>query len=343
MSAGKRIAELVQVPRTQSARMNCPMFNIQSARVSVGLPVYNGEAYLPAAIDSILGQSFSDFELIISDNGSGDATPEICAHYAAKDSRVSYYRNERNLGAAANYNRVVELARGELFVWVNHDDVWADAYLERCVAALDMNPQALLSFSRSARIDPRGDIVLPLLCGHKLDEPSAIRRLRRLHALVKTRRRGAEADAVEGLWAPVYGVMRTDLLRKSRLIGSYISSDTVLLEELLMLGPFVEVDEILFFKRDHPDRSMRACRSYDRRSEWFKGRGATRLLFPRSRLLWERLCTAACVPVSYRERAACLGAMLVYYAWPPRELEGLVREMATNVRRIFGVAARKTW
>src|SRR5436190_12174806 len=91
--------------------------------VSIGLPVFNGERYLRQALDSLLGQDFQDFELIISDNASTDRTAEICRAYVAKDRRIRYYRNESNIGSAPNYRRVFELARGEFFKWCSHDDV----------------------------------------------------------------------------------------------------------------------------------------------------------------------------------------------------------------------------
>lgn len=89
--------------------------NRKQPQVSIGMPVYNGEQFLKDALDSILAQTFDNFELIISDNTSTDNTQEICKAYSAKDQRICYYRNEKNLGAAWNFNRVFELARGEYF------------------------------------------------------------------------------------------------------------------------------------------------------------------------------------------------------------------------------------
>src|SRR5262245_57216615 len=92
-------------------------------RVSIGLPVYNGAKYLAEAIDSLLEQTFSDFELIISDNGSTDATPAICEEYAAKDGRIRFLRQEINRGLAWNWNCVLEESRGAYFKWAACDDL----------------------------------------------------------------------------------------------------------------------------------------------------------------------------------------------------------------------------
>ncbi len=112
--------------------------------LSVGMPVYNGQNYLAFTIEAILSQSFTDFELIISDNGSTDETEAICRAYAAQDARIRYERVEENLGAAYNFNRVFELARGRYFKWAAHDDYFTADYFERCIQVLEQNPAVVL-------------------------------------------------------------------------------------------------------------------------------------------------------------------------------------------------------
>ena len=111
-----------------------------SPRVSIGLPVYNGERFLVQAIESVLAQTFEDFELIVCDNASTDASGAIAQTYVERDSRVRYFRNASNLGAARNFNRTFELSRGEYFKWLAADDLIAPTYLERCLAALGPRP-----------------------------------------------------------------------------------------------------------------------------------------------------------------------------------------------------------
>ena len=106
-------------------------------RLSIGLPVYNGQHLLARALDSLLAQTFRDFEIIISDNASSDSTPQICRAYARRDRRIRYVRNSRNLGAIANFNRVFELSRAPLFKWAAHDDLYRETYLERCIRLLE--------------------------------------------------------------------------------------------------------------------------------------------------------------------------------------------------------------
>src|SRR3989442_255266 len=127
-------------------------------RVSVGMPVYNGERYLAEAVDSLLAQTYEDFELIICDNASTDRTGEIARSYAARDTRVRYARNEKNLGAGGNFRRAVALASGEYFRWAASDDVCAPQSLARCVEVLDQEPAAVLAYPSTRFIDEHGRV-----------------------------------------------------------------------------------------------------------------------------------------------------------------------------------------
>jgi glycosyltransferase involved in cell wall biosynthesis len=84
-------------------------------RLSIGIPVFNGEEFLPELLDSLLAQTFSDFEIVICDNASSDRTAQICCEYASRDARIRYFRNDTNLGALPNYNRTFELSTAPLF------------------------------------------------------------------------------------------------------------------------------------------------------------------------------------------------------------------------------------
>src|SRR3569833_191665 len=116
----------------------------QPPKVSIGLPVYNGENIFRETLDSILDQTFEDFELIISDNASTDHTEAICQSYVDRDKRVRYLRNPENIGASGNYTRVFEAASGENFKWAAHDDVCATTFLAECVNVLDRDPAIVL-------------------------------------------------------------------------------------------------------------------------------------------------------------------------------------------------------
>ncbi|OAI50970.1 hypothetical protein AYO44_05265 [Planctomycetaceae bacterium SCGC AG-212-F19] len=115
-------------------------------RVSIGMPVFNEEDYVADALDSLLGQSFGDFELIVSDNGSTDRTRQICEEYARKDRRIRYFRQQRNRGATYNFNFVFEESKADYFMWAACDDRWSSDCLNEYVESLESHPSAALVF-----------------------------------------------------------------------------------------------------------------------------------------------------------------------------------------------------
>ena len=211
-------------------------------RVSIGMPVFNGEKYLKEALDSILAQTYRDFELIISDNASTDHTQQICLEYATKDSRIRYYRNEKNLGAPKNYNRVFELSSGEYFRWAAYDDVLAPEYLQKCIGILDRDPSIVLCHSRTGRIDEHGTLVGYYNQGM----------LRRIGSW-KPHERFRDLISLFFNCYLVFGVIRASSFRKTPLHGSYIGADRNLLAEIGLMGRIHEIPECLFFERHHPD------------------------------------------------------------------------------------------
>ncbi|HEX5079557.1 MAG TPA: glycosyltransferase family 2 protein [Geminicoccaceae bacterium] len=232
-------------------------------RVSIGLPVYNGEHYLGGAIASILAQTFEDFELIICDNASTDATEAICQRYAASDPRVRYYRQPQNIGATANFNRTFELAHGGYFKWAAHDDLLEPAYLERCVAVLDRTPDAVLCQSLVKIINDQGDCLEEYdhtEFGTDSPKPS-----------VRFAARLRPHDCQE-----VFGVIRSDVLRRTKLIGYHLGGDRTLLIELALMGRFALVPELLFLNREHPRRFKRQHRYPSSELAWYTPEKARR-------------------------------------------------------------------
>lgn len=126
-------------------------------RVSIGLPVYNGAATIAFALDALLGQSYRDFELVISDNASTDATARICEDYALRDPRVRYLRQPSNVGAWRNFGHVVTQAQGEFFMWAAHDDWWSVNWLETLVQALTQG--GAMAYGDILGVDERGQVI----------------------------------------------------------------------------------------------------------------------------------------------------------------------------------------
>jgi len=129
----------------------------KQAKVVVGLPVYNGEEFIRRAIDSVLAQTFSNIELIISDNGSIDSTPQICNDYEKKDERIRYIRHDVNRGGIWNFQFVLDQAKSEYFVWLGADDYLDTTFLEKNINVLDSNKNIAFSTSKIKPFGPNYD------------------------------------------------------------------------------------------------------------------------------------------------------------------------------------------
>lgn len=217
--------------------------SLDRPRVSIGLPVYNGERFLRESLESLLGQTYSDFELIISDNASTDDTPDICQAFAEKDPRIRYHRTEENAGCAANYARAFHLSSGEYFKWAAADDVCLPDHLSRCVEVLDRDPTVVLAYPRTRFINSEGRPLESLRDpGWDLRSDAPHERLR----FVINARHWVNA---------IFGLIRARSLARTRLVASYPGGDYRLLGELSLLGKFVEIPEYLFLRRIHPQGS----------------------------------------------------------------------------------------
>ncbi|MEU1014230.1 glycosyltransferase family 2 protein [Streptomyces sp. NPDC005900] len=270
-------------------------------RLSIGLPVYNGEEYLAESLDALLGQTYEDFELVITDNASTDGTEDICRKYAARDSRIRYLRLPRNIGAAPNHNYVFTQCRGELFKWASHDDLYARDLLRRCVEVLDERPEVVLAHSGQAVIDEDGRVKVPYDYGLATDSPHAPERFRSL------------------LFEPggddFYGVLRADVLRRVKPHDSYHHADRTFVAEITLHGPFQQVPELLYFRRDHPTRAERANPSKRSRCVNLDPRRAGPL-HPTPRLLaeyvWGFASAIRRAPLSSADRRACYGHLAAW-------------------------------
>lgn len=297
-------------------------------RVSIGVPVYNGESYLEEALDSLLNQTYQDFEILISDNASTDRTQEICESYVAKDSRIRYERQKTNRGAAANYNRTFKMAQGELFKWAAHDDKCLPTFLERCVEEFDKEGnETVLVYTTAATIDAAGKKILPdpYLKGDLLQPRSKFAMFRLMHTL----RTMSMVNAV-------FGVIRREALVQTRLIDTFIASDYVLMTELAILGRFKKVEEQLLLRRQHPEASrMEANPTLAHVDAWFKGNGRShkKFFFPKLKLTTEYLRSTVSAKCPVPTKLACAAVVL------PAMAERKLRVTAGKWRRrIFNVS-----
>jgi glycosyltransferase involved in cell wall biosynthesis len=240
-------------------------------RVSIALPVYNGELFIRDAIESLLDQTFDDFELIISDNASTDETANICQEYLKNDKRVRYHRNKKNIGAGENFNLAFNLSSGNYFRWAAHDDICAPEYLERCVEILDNDPGTILCHSKTVLIDETGeklafDKAKDCFIDRYTNSFPKVDPSRKLNSN-KSHERFSEILLKTSWCFEIFGLMRANALKKTSLFQSFYGTDKAILAELSLMGKFAEIDEPLFFRRCHPGQST-SIKSASERESW---------------------------------------------------------------------------
>jgi len=289
------------------------------------MPVRNGEPYLDRAIESILGQTFDDLVLVISDNGSTDRTQEICKGFANRDNRVRYHRSDENRGAAWNYNRVFELSDSRYFKWAAHDDYMAPEFLERCVEVLDGNPGLALCITGTSIVDADGKQIGEIDDDLDLTAEDLCSRYRSFC--------GRFSHLKNFQCNPVFGLIRAEVLRETSLIGAYWGSDAVLLGELALRGKFASVPALSFFRREHSQRALLVNRSVEALTAWFDPRKIGRWRFPRWRCLFEHGRALLRMRMSVRQRLSCFWALLRSTRW---------RLMVRDVRNVAASYFRRS-
>ena len=286
--------------------------------LSIGLPVYNGENFLASALDSLLGQTFVDFELIVCDNASTDGTAEICRVFAANDARIRYHRNERNIGAAGNYNQALALARGHYFKWAAHDDICHPRFLEACIEVLDGRPDVVLCHSRSEGIGDRGEVKGYYGQERAFDAESPTQRF-------------WQAISTPHVCIAVFGVMRREVLLKTIRHGNWVGADRNLLAELCLHGKIALVPEFLFQRREHAEASIHKFEDEDERLAWFDPDRSGRRSFPTWRRVHEYRRAIGKAPLSAGERLACYAQLprwlLARHHTGPRNIGQMAREV----------------
>jgi glycosyltransferase involved in cell wall biosynthesis len=279
-------------------------------KVSIGLPVYNGERFVAAAIESVLGQTFAGLELVISDNASTDRTEEICRDYAARDTRVRYSRNSSNIGVNPNFRRVFRLARAEYFKWVAHDDLQTADFLEKAVPVLDSNPHIVVCYPRVAVINERGEHITSRSYG--LDPDLA--------------RNGRPQDRLEKiLWInwgspPIYGLMRSSVLARTPLLATTYAADQVLLAELALHGGFHELPEELLLHREHANRSVHVNPSRLALMRFQDPSNSTGVIFPAWRVMRDYFAAVNRAPLDWHSRMTCRKYILRWAKYHRSEL-----------------------
>ncbi|MEL6691095.1 MAG: glycosyltransferase family 2 protein, partial [Pseudomonadota bacterium] len=289
----------------------------QPPKVSIGLPVYNGENYLKEALHCLLAQTFTDFELIISDNASTDSTQSICEAYAEKDSRIRYFRQPENRGAGANYDFAFHQAKGTYFRWCTHDDLMSHDCLEASVAHLDAHPEAVGALPKGVReVDEMGRTLRPVDIVFGSSSSKAAERFAAYALLSKSPLFHC---------MPFFSLFRREALAKTNLHGDYLGSDRILIAEMLLHGEIALLDSASVSFRCHPEQfSTRSQREdVNFAVAWFQPEKSGKRIFRLARYFLElyRSVNRSGLGLRYRFTAYRAVASL---AWSHRR--GLLKE-----------------
>jgi len=276
------------------------------------MPVFNAEAYIADALESLLSQSFTDFEITISDNASDDQTELICRQFAARDDRIRYQRQPENMGAIRNFNFVFEQSRGMYFKWASYDDICLPSYLQKCIEVLDQDELVVWCHSASGKIDDKGEV----LNGddpraEQLAHTSQAGHPRRDHKSPKRHRRFQGVLLGTNWCVDSYGVIRADALRNTRMLPACYGAEKVLMGALCLQGHYHEIPETLFYQRVHAAASSSLNKAADQLT-FMDSKASGRFASTRLSLLLGHLQSVAHTPMPLTDQALCYGVIARY-------------------------------
>ena len=289
-------------------------------RITVGIPIYNGADWIGETAASLLGQTFSDLEVVICDNASQDNTREVCLALAERDPRVRYFRNERNLGAPQNFNRCLDYARGEYFKWNSASDLCLPTLLERCIEALESAPDAVLAYSRTQLLWDDGRL-------ENTDDDMELNAERPSDRFIRL------TENI-GLNHVMNGVIRRDALMRTALHGAFYSSDICLMAELCLYGKFVQIPEYLFQRRNSLETAS-SMRSGADLQQYIDPGLDTKMLFQNLKLFRAYYRAVRRAPICKTEKRVLYRYLLKRVRWSRYQLLG---DVVYAVKKTLGRA-----
>jgi glycosyltransferase involved in cell wall biosynthesis len=283
-------------------------------RVSFAIPVRNGQRFLGRALDSLLAQDLDDIEVVVCDNASTDATPDLVRRYAERDPRVRYFRNPEDIGQIENFNRAFELSRGEYLRWMGADDWLEPSYARRCAAALDARPDAVGVTTQWRFMDDAGRVTTLDVRGPRADATTPTARLRLTLRLLQS--------GQPLLFDPVYSLLRRSAVERTRRLLIDPWTDRLLAVELCLLGSFCHLDDCLATRRSFFEKAEVRLPRYHRKLGTKRGHRAA---------LYRGISEiVGLAPLSGPEKAACRAIVLAYW------LRDLARRRTRWLARLLG-------
>ena len=251
------------------------MNNENQSKITIGLPVYNGDKFIHNAINSLLNQTFTDFELIISDNASTDATTSICEEYAKKDSRILFLKQKSTNKALWNFNFVLQEAKSEYFMWASADDIWHPEYIEKNLMFLEKNPDFVGSTSEVELFNEIWDEK----DFERFKDTKPKKKYEWVHPLIGTFEQKVKFLFDFGRFEYLYSIYRTEHLKKCIIKKEFMSWEVPLILKTLKYGNLNVEDGVMMYKYmgsnppDHHRKLFSTTKNY-------RGFGILNSLFP---------------------------------------------------------------
>lgn len=297
----------------------------QTPLVTIGMPVFNSEQYIAAAISSILEQSHTELELTVSDNASTDGTGEICREFEARDSRVRYIRNRRNVGASDNYNLVLQAAKSPYFKWASSNDLCHPNFLAACVEALEKDATAVLAYPQTVLFTEEPESGETYVDHLELDiEDPCLRFLRFIERLK--------------LNNVMNGVCRTEQVKSCPIMKAYVGSDLVTTAAMTLLGKLVEIPGEYFFRR-MDEKSATQLQGEEAVFRHYDPSNSKKMVFQLWRLHFEYFSAVRSSPITASQKFFLGRKLLRHMVWARRSLS---EDVWISLRRLIAPGHRFT-
>jgi glycosyltransferase involved in cell wall biosynthesis len=276
-------------------------------KVVIGVPVFNEATYLKQSLDSLIGLSYKNLEIVVSDNGSTDGTSALIHEFASKDHRIKYIRHDCNIGAQANFQYCLDNSDGDYFMWGSGHDLWGSELVKNCVEYLESDPDCVLAYGSTVCIDGNGS-------------PSREREFPSYDTIGLHKALARMHFVLWGSMNPILGVFRASALSDTKLVN-VVGSDLIFLLEMSLKGTFKLIATDTFYRRE-----VRQLETHDERMKRYTGsnfsiyKGPVSRALPMISLAWTILRMIAASKLPLLEKSLALVSF--FFIFPAKLLVG---------------------
>lgn len=281
-------------------------------KVSIGLPVFNGEKWLGDTLDNLLSQTYSNLEVIISDNASTDATQNISNAFVSMDKRVRLLVNRENMGLANNYNKAFNCSSGVYFKWSTASDVCDKDFIRKCVEVLNKRTDVVLCYPRTKLFVDSPEQGEEYSDNLNLQQEKASERF--IELLLNMRLNNA-----------MNGVIRSNVLRQTILHKAFLGSDICLMAELVLRGKMYELPETLFYRRMDRETATK-LKTRTEVKQYFRPRNSELMLFQSWKSILNLFSVVQRAPITILEKMEAYQYLLKRMYWGKNDLFEDIRE-----------------